>query len=278
MTFQLKAWGLEQYAGQWILSYCGGPEVSVRLYARGSINERAGSDPRRIASQVSGEFRGFALSSPRQVHGRTVIIAEKASCLPVRPEADGLFMWRTDIAGSLQFADCVPVILYGRVPYNWLALGHSGFAGTGKNMVSAMLSNVLEICGPGSLEGVVAWVGPGICRECYGRKFEDPSTRWGRKVFPGEYVILKKEMVYFDLPGMIEQQLLDLGIPKSAVSRIPYCTRCRNDIFYSCRAGDMRRNVLFARIISRGHKDNHSGENNCSGPRFSAIPILECDH
>jgi len=267
MTFQPETWALEQYAGQWILSYRGGPEVSVILYARGPMNEKAESDPRRIASQVSGKYRKFALSSPRQVHGRTVIKAAEASCLPVRPEADGLLMCKADIAGSLQFADCVPVILYGRVPHTWLALGHSGFVGTVKNVVSAMLSSVLETCGPGALEGAVAWVGPGICRECYGREMEDPSTRWGRKVFPGEYVILKREKVYFDLPGMIEHQLLDFGIPENAVFRIPYCTRCRNDIFYSYRAGDKRRNVLLARIIPRGHKDNHSGENNCSGPR-----------
>jgi copper oxidase (laccase) domain-containing protein len=181
-------------------------------------------------------------------------------------------MWTTDIAGSLQFADCVPVILFGRVPCTWLALGHSGFAGTGKNVVSAMLSSVLETCGHGSLEGVIAWVGPGICRECYGRNIEDPSTRWGRKVFPGEYVTLKREQVHFDLPGMIEHQLLDFGIPENAVSRISCCTRCRNDIFYSYRAGDMHRNVLLARIISSGHKDDDSGENDCSGPKVFSNP------
>ncbi len=267
MAFPPGPWTLEQSEGQWILSYLGGPEVFVRLYARGPMNERAESDPRRIASQVSVKPAGLAVASPRQVHGRTVIMAGKASCLPVRPEADGLFLWKTDIAGSLQFADCVPVILYGRVPCTWLALGHSGFAGTVKNVVSAMLSSVLETCGPGSLEGVIAWVGPGICRECYGRNIEDPWTRWGRKVFPGEYVILKRKQVYFDLPGMIEHQLLDFGIPENAVSRIPCCTRCRNDIFYSYRAGDTHRNVLLARITSPGHKDNDSGENNCRSPR-----------
>ncbi|MFP4482432.1 MAG: polyphenol oxidase family protein [Thermovirgaceae bacterium] len=272
MPLRPDTWSLEQSVKQWILTYSEGTEMSIKLYARGPVTERAEGDPRRIAAQVSGEALRSFVVSPRQVHGKNIIRAEKNSSLPARPEADGLFIDKRGIIGSLQFADCLPVVVCGRFPRNWIVFGHSGFVGTGKNVVSAMLSHVMETCGPGSLEGATAWIGPGICRECYERRIEDPWTRWGMKVFPREYVILKREKVHFDLPGMIEHQFLDYGIPKNAVSRIPYCTRCQNDVFYSYRAGDRQRNFLLARIDHSGHKGSDSGENDCSDLRVSSNP------
>ncbi len=268
MPVRPDSWTLDFTGGQWILSYLGCPGSSLRLYARGPVTEGTTDGEKLPALEVSGESAGFPVMAPIQVHGTTVIRAEETSCLPARPRADGLAIDRTKIAGTLQFADCLPVILCGRSPFPWVVIGHSGFAGTGRNIVSAMVAYILKTYGRQALECTTAWIGPGICRECYGRNLEDPWTEWGTKVFPREYVILKERQAYFDLPGMIENQLLELGLSESAVSRIPFCTRCRNDIFYSYRAGDRQRNFLVARLIPSGHKDGNSWENDYSSPFF----------
>jgi len=269
MPAQPAPWSIDQSGGQWVLSYGDGSGAFIKLYGRGPLTEKSEGDPRVLARKVADEIRTFPVAAPKQVHGNTVIRAKMSFCLPERPEADGLFLDETGIIGSLQYADCVPVVICGRSPCDWLALGHSGFAGTGKNIVSAMLSLALKTWGSQSLENVTAWVGPGICGNCYGRRLDDPWTQWGKKVFPREYAILKDKKVYFDLPGMIEKQLLDFGISEDAVFRIPFCTRCRNDLFYSYRAGDRHRNFLLARMLEPGHKLDHMRENNCSGPGVS---------
>lgn len=258
-------WSLKRGGEQWILSYGENREASVALFCRGPLTENAGGDPWRLAENVLGTGKKIPVVAPKQVHGRDVVTVAGKWRLPERPEADALFLEEPGLFGSLRFADCFPVILSGRTPRTWIAIGHSGFAGTGRNVASALASKVSDAFGSEALEYAAAWIGPGICCRCYGRDPDDPWTRWGEKVYPSEYVVLEGNQVHFDLQGAIAEQLAEAGVQEGSLFRIPFCTLCRNDIFYSHRANDRQRNFLLARLLPPGHKECCWWENDISG-------------
>jgi len=257
-------WSLKRRSGQWLLEYINDGETSVVLFGRGFLTEVAEGDPEKLGASFFETGKFPPLAAPRQEHGRNVITVDEKSCLPERPEGDALFLDRPGYFGSLRFADCFPIVLCGRNPRRWVSVGHSGFVGSGMNVASAMVSTVSGNLGPDALDGALAWVGPGICGKCYGRKADDPWTMWGMKVFPSEYVILKEKEVHFDLSGIITRQLVESGVCESSVFEVPFCTLCRKDIFYSYRGKDEYSNFLLARLLIPGHNSRYWWENDNS--------------
>ena len=215
------------------------------LYCRGGILDISEGNPEKIWSVMSSNFNNIELVAPHQVHGTKVIPSTSSYALPLRPQADGVLITpSSDSMASLRFADCTPVVLASIYPEPWMLLLHSGFVGTMKNIAGKSLSDLSE---KGPLlkgEKIWAWIGPCICKDCYSRKIDDPSTQNALKVFSPENYCEKNEMVYFDIRGEIKRALMRCGVPCDNIYETADCTSCRSNFYYSYRAGDERARIF----------------------------------
>lgn len=164
----------------------------------------------------------------------------------VSPKTDGLATAKTGIPMLLQFADCVPVILYD-TRYNAAAVLHAGWRGTASGIATKGLKTLLKKTGA-KPEDVVAAVGPAIGSCCY------PT---GQEVVEGLFksvkslkglVIYRGKKPHPDLKGVNARQLLEAGVKH--VDVCPFCTSCNSKLFYSHRKGETGRQGAIAALTA----------------------------
>jgi copper oxidase (laccase) domain-containing protein len=139
---------------------------------------------------------------------------------------------------GMPFADCHTLILSGftfeRRPT--LALVHAGFnpllQGIIANTVLAMDKDVGT-----RIKSVQAFIGPGICKNCY--EFGPEAPRVFRKY--GGYIRQNTETgkYFIDLKGIILEQLIFAGIEGKSISSTKWCTFESRHLF-SARREKMR--------------------------------------
>ncbi len=184
------------------------------------------------------EAAGFGGRDPlilRQVHGSRVVRARDAEPLL---EADGSIWLAGDSADpvpAVRTADCVPILLVDRTGRGAAAV-HAGWRGTAERVAAEAVA-VLARLGvpPGDL---VAALGPAIRRCCY-RVGEEVAARVGGSVRKGarhrSVSVGENETFWLDLHAANRAQLEELGVPSHAIHEAPWCTRCRDDLFFSHR-------------------------------------------
>lgn len=223
----------------------------VSFYGRGPVIDIAKRDPVLIWDNMADwEPTHNSLVAPRQVHGTTVICADRTHALPHRLEADGVYLDRDSNAGvSLRFADCAPVVIACAGEEPWMLALHSGFAGTVKNICGTALKEAFKKNAISNINQIYAWIAPSICSKCYSRKKDDPLTIKGMESFADTNFSVIGDYVYLNINGEIQRQLAECGVSSENIFTSGFCTICDNDKFYSYRAGDLdadRRNFLFA--------------------------------
>ena len=185
-----------------------------------------------MKGETADGINDFPRIAPHQVHGKNILVID-SSDFPESPEADGVLLKVPDIGASLRFADCAPVLLWGK---DWAMILHSGYKGTVLNISREGLNLVDGALG--------AWIGPCIGSEHYCRDLADDWTQMGMKSFHRENWRREGEKIYFDLAGEIRDQLSDCGV-SAIVSGI---NTFRDDRCYSYRRGDKtERMTLYVR-------------------------------
>lgn len=238
---------------------------SVTLFLKGMFTEEGRGDPVTSLRKISpGADLTCMTVAPEQVHQTHIIVASDATCLPDRPEADGIFLDRSDLFISLMFADCFPVIISSTSPYPWLLALHSGFGGTLKNIVKEGLIFLLDRFGESGVSGASAWIGPGIGPCCYSRNVNDPRTLEALSNFPAECIAGRiNDDIYLDLGRVIKIQLEQSGFPIDNIFWYRGCTSCDGLPFYSYRKdGTLCRMMLLCRIKDTYHFSPYWWENN----------------
>jgi len=221
------------------------PYFKVLIYCRGKIMDISEGNPEKIWSAMSSNYNNIQLVAPHQVHGTKVIPSTSSYALPLRPKADGVLITSSSNSmASLRFADCAPVVLASVYPEPWMLLLHSGFVGTMKNIAGKSLAELSEKGPALKSERIWAWIGPCICKDCYSRKIDDPSTQNALEVFSPENCCEKNEMVYFDIRGEIKRELMRSGMPCDNIYEVDDCTCSSSDFYYSYRAGDERARIF----------------------------------
>ena len=85
---------------------------------------------------------------PSQVHGKNILVINTSTpsefFLPSRPEADGVLLTVPNVTASLRFADCAPVMIWGK---SWVMILHSGYKGTVLKISAEGLKIAREIYG-----------------------------------------------------------------------------------------------------------------------------------
>lgn len=198
------------------------------------------------ASDSSAEMRerrarflsaaGFGSGAPailHQVHGSRVVASSECAA---PPEADAVD-WSRDDPGSLvpsvRTADCVPVLLVdgkGRAA----AAVHAGWRGIVAQVVPAAVAS-LSRRGVDPA-GLLAAIGPSIGPCCYevGRDVADRVVEASGGP-EGLVAPSGSDRVVLDLGRAVREQLTRAGIAPESIHAAPWCTRCRDDLFFSYR-------------------------------------------
>ena len=185
--------------------------------------------------------------APSQVHGSEILHVNVENfaryVLPLRPEADGVLL-----TTSRGFADCAPVLLWGK---SWVMILHSGYKGTTLNISASGVEVVRELFGADAVSDARAWVGPCIGKEHYCRDLADEWTQKGITSFHAENFNEQAGKVFFDLAGEIHSELVDAGIFNENITLSGIDTYTEREC-YSYRRGDKTERMTLYVYIKEG--------------------------
>ena len=194
----------------------------------------------------------FPRVAPSQVHGSEILHVNAENfaryALPAKPQADGVLLTTSHAGASLRFADCAPVLLWGR---GWTMILHSGYKGTVLNISARGLELVRSLYGVDAVKDSCAWVGPCIGREHYCRDISDEWTQKGITSFHAANFADRDGKIFFDLAGEIHSQLLDTGLHNKNITLSGIDTYI-NEECYSYRRGDKTDRMTLYTYIMEG--------------------------
>lgn len=162
----------------------------------------------------------------KQVHGSTIVAAERPDPELADMAADGLITKTAGLVLGIRTADCVPVFFWDPVG-KVAGIVHGGWKGVKDGIIGQMLKIFEKKCGTKMKELRVA-IGPSIRKCCY----EVGSEFLG--YFPGFYSG-KGAKGRLDLVGVIKSRLLKRGILEAHIDDTELCTVCENKRFFSYR-------------------------------------------
>ncbi|MDB4936610.1 MAG: hypothetical protein JWP87_3582 [Labilithrix sp.] len=225
--------------------------------------ERLRENQRRLAATVG--FDPSRLYQTRQVHGRTLVVAQGAPADLIDQEADALVAEPgSGDAVAVRVADCVPVLLAdpqtGRV-----AAVHAGWRGVVADVVGAAVRYLGHHRSDGresssssrEAGGFLAAIGPCIGPCCFevGADVGETIARATSKS-----AIARRDdargKVFVDLRAAVRAQLRELGLSDASIEDVPDrtragCTRCDAERFYSYRRDGDASGRLVGVIVAR---------------------------
>lgn len=165
-----------------------------------------------------------------QEHGRRVLAASPLTAARGPITADASWTAARDLGLAVLVADCVPLLL-ANVDATLVAVVHCGWRGTVAGVVEATVDAL-----PESPSRLVAWLGPGVCGNCYEvgsdvRNALEPDERNGVLVDQGSACGDARKW-RMDLPTLIMARLRRSGVERIVASAL--CTICDRR-FYSYR-------------------------------------------
>jgi purine-nucleoside/S-methyl-5'-thioadenosine phosphorylase / adenosine deaminase len=161
---------------------------------------------------------------------------------------DSLVTNEPNVAVMMTHADCLAVILCDPQTRS-VGVVHAGWRGTVVNVSGAAVRTMVEQFNAGP-EQILAYIGPGICADCYAVG-DEVIDRW-RQIIPrgGESAISRSgDQWYFDIAEANRLQLRASGVRADAIEQSGVCTRCGGDAWFSHR-GQGPYTGRFASIIT----------------------------
>lgn len=168
----------------------------------------------------------------KQMHTANVEIAEAGKNFS--DNTDGIILTMPNTATFLNFADCIPIILYDPIG-NIGGIVHAGWRGTAAKIQQKAVKIMMK---RGSKpEDIRAAIGAGIGKCCF-----DVNEDVFEKIFEGinktiasyTFIYNKETKKFFvDLKEINRLLLKELAVQQVDVS--DYCTCCSSDVFFSYR-------------------------------------------
>lgn len=161
----------------------------------------------------------------RQAHGNTAVVVREKSSREI--SADAVATDRVGLALSIRFADCQNAVIYApkeRV----ICLVHAGWKGVKSRIATSAYTLLREEWGIAPKD---TWVGlgPALCKAC--AEFTDPAVE-----LPELQNFADGRLV--DLRAALDAELANIGVLQSHIERLPDCTRCHPDQYFTYRGGD----------------------------------------
>jgi YfiH family protein len=226
-----------------------GPFASLNLgRSVGDQPERVAENLRRFARAVG--YQADALFETSQVHGAAVrVIAPGDDPARVRlDEADVLVAPAGGFAIGVRTADCVPLLI--AADSGAVAAVHAGWRGVVAGAVEAGVQALLAIGGnaPRSLRAAFFPHIEVCCFEVGGDVAEQLAALHPD---PASVVDRSRQKPHVDLARIVTAKLLACGLAADAIDRVPGCTRCEPERFFSFRRDGQRSGRHIAAIVSR---------------------------
>jgi polyphenol oxidase len=177
---------------------------------------------------------------PSQVHETRIV---RITCGIAKEElmgTDALITNERGLCVAVMSADCVPILLFDK-KNKAIAAVHSGWRGTVAMIVQKTLSRMSDEFGTKG-ENIIAGIGPSVSQDSYevGEEVVDAV----KKSFDKSSSLLipqKNNKAKLDLWNANKIQLLEFGVPESAIETSELCTVKNNRDFFSARRGDSGR-------------------------------------
>ncbi len=171
-----------------------------------------------------------------QVHGCGVVEAGVEMV-----EADGAWTTESGRRIGVRVADCVPILLAGRVAGEqpWVAALHAGWRGATGGILRRGVAVFTNLGGdPARLSFAF---GPAI-QPCHFEVGEEVIE--AASADPAWRDTLRREgprgKPHLDLHGFLRAQALDLGLDPAKDGSVPLCTLCQGELLWSYRRGDLK--------------------------------------
>jgi YfiH family protein len=192
---------------------------------------------RRFLRLFPGD-KPWRLATCWQVHGadvRRVIPADATDALDTNEErCDALTTDAAHVLLGVQTADCVPVIL-GDARTGACAAVHAGWRGTAASIVAAALERMRTEYGTHP-QDVRACIGPAANVCCYEVGRDVIETFRARFDYADELLApTRTDHARIDLQRANRRQLAGAGVSPERIHTAPFCTICREDLFFSYR-------------------------------------------
>jgi YfiH family protein len=220
------------------------PEGTVAVFSgRGHAPEGEATPTPFLARRLSDALGldGLPIQWANQVHGiAAATVRDPAPAGQSRSvgECDALATDRPGVALVVQTADCVPILLAAP---GAVGAAHAGWRGSAKNVAAAAVAALCDLgAAPRNLR---AWLGPSIGPCCYEVGGEVAAQ------FAGDFVRAGCGKGFrLDLRAVNAAQLEAAGIPRTAISVHPACTKCGGEKFSSYRRDGDRAGRMIALI------------------------------
>ncbi len=169
-----------------------------------------------------------SIITAKQTHSANIEIIDGNSSF--YEDTDGLISNIPNSLMLLNFADCVPVILYSKKD-NAGAVVHAGWRGTAKRIVQKTVEKMKTEFGINP-QDIYALIGPAIGKCCFETGLE--VFEEFIKTDTDERIYKKNGDKYFiDLKLLNSNQMAKAGVQN--IDICDYCTCCMSDIFFSYR-------------------------------------------
>lgn len=143
---------------------------------------------------------------------------------------DALISDIPDSLMMLNFADCVPIILYS-IKDNSAAVVHAGWRGSASEIVVKTVNKMQNILNVNP-ENIIALIGPAIGKCCFETE-EDVFNKLIKDKQAKDLYLQKNNKYLIDLKLLNKYQLLSVGV--NNIDMCDYCTSCMSEIFFSYR-------------------------------------------
>ncbi len=164
------------------------------------------------------------LVSIHQMHGADTVIVREPSSRMLK--ADGLATDKSGLSLVIRFADCQSLLIYSR-KHRVVGLAHAGWRGIVAGVIPNFFRQLKSEWNIGASD-VIVGMGPSLCMKC--AEFTDPE-----KEVPSLAQFTMGRCV--DLQAAADNQLIDAGVQMDQIERLPQCTRCKPDIYWTYRGG-----------------------------------------
>lgn len=172
---------------------------------------------------------------PKQVHGNTVFHCRKERRVE---NVDALISHNRNIVLSIQVADCIPLFLLD-INTNICALAHAGWRGIAKKIVTSTIQEMVKI--GTRVKDIKALMGPSIQQCCF-----EIGPEVAEK-FPEVFLTKgESDRSYLNLQGVVQAELINLGIKEKQIILMPECTCCHAELFHSYRKNGKKAGRMIA--------------------------------
>jgi YfiH family protein len=209
------------------------PENSLNLAGFDEdSSENIAENRRRFLNVFDSEFK---LATAWQVHGDDIkVVADESDIDNSDEKFDGLTSQLPNVLVGVKTADCVPVLLADPRTGAFAAV-HAGWRGTAQSIVAKAVKKMEAAFGT-SAKDLLAAVGPAASGRCY-EVGTDVIDAFAKNFSNGKsyFTATRDGHALVDLHTANRDQLIEQGVPESAVSIAPLCTIERIDLFFSYR-------------------------------------------